>query len=185
MRQTRAAHRYAKSLLLLAIEKDATEEIFADMNLISDAIGDNRELDVLLKSPIVKADKKSTILKQIFSDKVSKISSEFIDILVHKKREGIIEVIADEFEKLYKILNHITVAEVRTTRPLDEEMRGESMNIVQKMDENKIELIEILDPDIIGGFIVKVGDKQVDASVLRKLTEYRKTFSKNPYVADL
>ena len=183
MRQTRAANRYAKSLLLLAIEKKATEEIFADMNVISDTIAANRDLEILLKSPVIKSDKKSVILEQIFSDRVSKISSEFIEILVRKNREGIIEVIADEFEKLYKILNDVTVAEVRTARALDDQLRKEILNIVQKMADNKIELNEIIDPDIIGGFIVKVGDKQVDASVLRKLTEYRKSFSKNSYVA--
>ncbi|NND78129.1 MAG: ATP synthase F1 subunit delta [Flavobacteriales bacterium] len=185
MRQTRVAKRYAKSLLTLATEKNAVEEIHADMHVISDAIADNRELEVLLKSPVVKSDKKSIILKQIFSSKISKVSSEFLEILVRKKREGIIEVIADEFEELYRRLNKITVAEVRTARTLDEETTSEIMNIVQKMAHDTIELKEIIDPDIIGGFIIKVGDKQVDASVLRKLSDYRKTFSKNPYIANL
>ena len=185
MRQTRAAHRYAKSLLLLAIEKNATVEIYSDMNTISDAIADNRELEVLLKSPIVKSDKKSTILRMIFSGKVSKISSEFMEVLVRKKREGIIEVIADEFEKLYKRLNHVTVAEVRSATVLDDDLRLKIKSIAQELADDTIELKEIIDPDIIGGFIVKVGDKQLDASVLRQLADYRKAFSRNPYVADL
>ncbi|MEM7162985.1 MAG: ATP synthase F1 subunit delta [Bacteroidota bacterium] len=184
MRPTRVANRYAKSLLHLAIDKNAQDAVFADMNTISDAIVDSRELDLLLKSPVIKSDKKEDILQQIFDGKVSEISAEFIRILVRKKREGIIEVIADEYENLYKSYKNITVAEVTSASKLDEALRAEIMAVVKKMAKNEVELKEIIDPDIIGGFIVKVGDQQVDASVIRKLTEYRKTFSKNPYIAE-
>ncbi len=184
MRPTRVANRYAKSLLQLAIQKNAIDEVYEDMNTISDAIVDSRDLDLLLKSPIIKSDKKGTILSQIFDGKISKLSTEFMNILVRKKRESILEVVADEFEILYKTHKDITVAEVRTATALDEALRAEIMQVVKKMAPNQVELKEIIDPEIIGGFIIKVGDKQVDASVLRKLTEYRKTFSKNPYVAD-
>ena len=184
MRQTRAANRYAKSLLQLAIDKNMLDEVYGDMNTISDAISESRELDLLLKSPIIKSDKKGKILNEVFNGKLSEISFTFMDILVRKKREGILEVIADEFEMLYKSYNDITVAEVKTATPLNESLRNEIMEVIKKMADNKVELKEHVDPDIIGGFVIKVGDKQVDASVLRKLAEYRKTFSKNPYVAE-
>ena len=184
MRPTRVANRYAKSLLQLAIQKNVIDEVYTDMNTISDAIVDSRELDLLLKSPIIKSDKKGIILNQIFDGKISKLSAEFMNILVRKKREGILEVVADEFEMLYKNHKNITVAEVKTATPLDEALRAEIMEVVKKMAPNQVELKEIIDSEIIGGFIIKVGDQQVDASVLRKLTEYKKTFSKNPYVAD-
>ena len=108
MKNPRVARRYAKSLLQFAIERDQQDGVFEDFNLISDTIENNRELELLLKSPIVKSNQKSEIVNKIFGGKIGEISREFMEIIIRKKREGILEQIANSYENQYKKFKHIT-----------------------------------------------------------------------------
>ena len=110
MRQSRITLRYAKALFGLAIEEDILEQCKKDMQLISDTCNKNRKLSLLLKSPIIKTDKKLSILEEIFLNKISPITTSFVDIITTKKREYLLESIANSFVKLYKEHKNIETA---------------------------------------------------------------------------
>src|ERR1051325_12143905 len=120
MKGTRAAGRYAKSLGDLANEQGSLEKVYADMNLIHKTCEETRDLSLLLKNPIVKTDKKQSILKEIFSGKISKLTEQFILLLTSKRRESLLEDIANSFVEQYKVRKKILTAIITTAQGLDE-----------------------------------------------------------------
>ena len=184
MKETKVASRYAKSLLDLAIEQNSLEEAYADMRLVLNAVEENRDLELLLLSPIVKTDKKLAILDKVFAGQLHKVTAEFLKIITRKKREYLIGDIAQSFVLKYKAHKGILTAEVTTAVPLDDLLRSKVEAIVKKLNHREIELIEKVDPELVGGLVLRVGDKQVDASVSRMINDLKLSFSKNPYIAE-
>lgn len=181
----KAASRYVKSLLGLAEEQGVLDEVHKDMQLIAKTCDNNYDLVVLLQSPIIKHDKKRIILEKIFKGKVNKLTMAIIDIVTRKNREALLPTIAREFHSAYNSFKGIQPASITTTIPLDAELRKEIEKIVKKLSDKKtIELEEKLDKDLIGGFILNVGDKQVDASISSKLKSLKLAFKHNPYVRE-
>jgi F-type H+-transporting ATPase subunit delta len=183
MRETRVASRYAKSLITLAVEKNQLEQVYKDMQLVSEITSGNKELQLLLKSPIVKADKKKAILNKILAGNVSEMTSAFVNIIASKGREYLLMDIAYAFVEQYKKLKGIITAELTTAVQLPEELKKKILALVNPKNQ-PVEVVENINKDIIGGFIVRVDDKQVDASVQRKIAELKQEFNKNPYIAD-
>lgn len=184
MVETRVASRYAKSILDLSLEQGSLEKVYADMQMIYEACKDNNELAVFLKSPVIKTDKKRAVLKQLFGGKVSPITEGFIDLMASKKRENYLQPIASEFIKQYKRHKHILTAVITTASGLDDNLRKQALELVKKSSDSEIELVEKVDKKLIGGFVLTIGDKQVDASILRKLNDLKKGFNENPYVKE-
>ena len=184
MKQPRVAIRYAKSLLQLGIEQNLLEELFRDMSLLKKTCFECKELALLLKSPIVKTDQKLKILEEIFTDKLGKISMMFINIITTKKRESLLAPIARSFISLYKAHKKIESATVTTATPLDEDLKNEVIKFIQKHGEQDVELTEVVDRAIIGGTIIRMGDKQLDASVSSAIFELKQKFNKNLYLQD-
>lgn len=179
------ASRYAKSLIDLSIELKQLEEVNNDMRLIKQVCEQNRELTVLLKSPVVSTEKKSSIIKAIFESKVSKTTLTFLNLITQKRREGDIENIAYAFNEQYKIHKNITTAIITTAITLDEATKTKILGIVKKQAIGEVEIIEKIDKSLIGGFILTVSDKQIDASIKRKLNDLKKNFSDNHFVPEL
>jgi len=156
------------------------------MKLISDTVMQNRDLKLMLDSPIVTGDKKVAVMKAIFADKISDVSQKFIDILVAKHREHLIDDVAFEFTRQFQTLRGVVAAEVVSATALSDTQRTEMLALVKRMGGGaKADLTEKLDKDIIGGFILRVGDQQLDQSVSGRLAKYRQEFSKNHYTAEL
>ena len=179
------ASRYAKSLIDLAVETKQLEEVRKDMQLIKAVCDSNRDFVLLLESPVVKTDKKLAIFKSLFEGKVSKTTSAFLNLIASKRREGYIDDIAREFDEQYKQHKNITTAEVKTAVPLDSKLKKQIMELVKNSVSGEIELIEKVDPSLIGGFVLTINDKQVDQSVKRKLNDLRKTFTGNSYLPNI
>lgn len=184
MKATRLSSRYAKSLLSLVVEQNKLEETLSDMKHIISVCSENKDLSLLLKSPIVKTDKKTSILSEIFSKSVSDVTMSFIQIITSKKREMYLEGIAESFISIYKVHNNIESVTLTTAAPIDENTKSEILSYIKKNGKSDVELTEIIDEDILGGIIVKMGDKQLDASVIRDIKELKKTFNKNLYIKD-
>ncbi|NND94889.1 MAG: ATP synthase F1 subunit delta [Flavobacteriales bacterium] len=185
MKETRVASRYAKSLIELAQDEGKLEMVHDDMALIRKTVDENRELGLLLDSPIIKSDKKQTILHEIFSEKIGEMSHKFIDILVSKNREHLIDDVAEEVEQQYLLIKGVVQAKVISAIPLTGNEREEVLRVVRELDGRKsVQLTELIDDSIIGGFVITVGDKQIDQSVSGRLEKYRQQFSKNQYIAD-
>lgn len=186
MADSRAAFRYVKSLLGLAVERKVLEEVHADMLLFSETVAKSRPLELLLQSPVIKHDQKLEILKRVFHGKVHSLTMAFFEIITRKNREPILVGIAREFHNAYNEYKGIGKATVTTAIPLDAKVRVEFENLVKAYSEKKqIELIERVDPDLIGGFILNVGDRQVDASIKNKIKTLKVKFSENPYIKEL
>ncbi|MEX1241236.1 MAG: ATP synthase F1 subunit delta [Cyclobacteriaceae bacterium] len=186
MADSRAASRYVKSLLDLAVEKKALEEVHRDMLLFSDAVSKSRAFELLLQNPVIRHDKKLEILKKIFGGKVHILTMAFFEIITRKNREPILAGVAREFHNAYNEHKGIGRASLTTAVPLDAKLRGQFEKLVQKYSEKKqIELVEKVDPDLIGGFILNVGDRQVDASIRNKIRILKVQFSQNPYIKEL
>ncbi len=183
MKETKVAIRYAKSILELALSQNVLEELNADMQLIASTYSENKELALLLKSPVVKGDKKQSILTAIFQTKVNALTMSAISLLITKKREYLLGEVAQQFDILYRSFKGIQRAEVTTAIALDEDLKKQ---IIAKMNfTGSVEFIEKVDPSLIGGFIVKVGDKQYDGSVATAIRNLRKNFTNNAFISAL
>lgn len=182
MSSIRVASRYAKSILELAIEKGVLEEVHQDMQLLLTLDESTPELGLMLNSPIVNSDKKLKILKALFPKGSSELTLPFFEIVSKKNRDNVLMEIAKEFHNQYNESKGIQLAIVTTTFPLDEKLRKEFVQIVKEISGLKdVELIEKINPDIIGGFILKVNDRQLDESLNSKLKALRLEFSHNLY----
>lgn len=177
MSEFRVGLRYGKALLGLAKEQGNLEEVKKDMDLLMETCKQSREFVNMLKSPIIKEDIKRNILHKIFKDKVSGISLKFFDIIIRKNRAGYLPAIGDSFLSQYYELKEIDRVTVTTTFPLDEELREKFREILRNTTGHEIMLREKIDKSLIGGYIVRLGDKQVDDSVKSKIRRIAYSFS--------
>ncbi len=177
------AYRYARSLMELARDKGKLDAMQADMKLVESTCAENRELVVLLKSPVVKADAKQRILQAIFGEKVGDITRQYLTILVRKGREELLPDVATAFGELFKADQNIVTAEVHSAVPLDAGARAQVLALAEKQHPGKmIDLQEKVDTSLIGGVSIRIGDEQYDGTVKRRLADLRLEFSKNPYI---
>jgi len=175
MSAQRLAIRYAQSLHDLSLEKGKHDTIHGDMKLLLQTTNESRELSLMLKSPIVRIDKKARVLHQIFDDKVDDITVKFIDIIINKGREDHFVNIAKSFIDLYNQHNKITPVKVTTAVEVNDDthQRIEQALINQTYIE-RVEMSTQVKEDIIGGFVLHFDDKLYDASIAHKLNEVKK-----------
>ena len=179
------AARYVKSLLGLAVEKGALDQVHADMQLFTKVCEENRDFLLMLRSPVIKHGDKNDVLKKLFQGKVNALSLAIFDIITRKNREPLLPEIAATFHHAYNVYNGIGEATVTTAVSMDKELRNEIEAIAKKIsDKKQLELHEKVDPEMIGGFVLKVGDQQVDASLKNKLNALKVKLSNNPYVKE-
>jgi len=185
MSHTRVASRYVKALLSLAIEQNAVDAVHGNMQLFDKICHTNREFSNMLQSPIIRHDVKKRVLEAVFQGKVNPLTMAIIRILTKKNREPLLPAIAQEFHNAYNEFKGIEKATVTTTLAVDAQLKGEIETIVKKLSQRKlVELVEKINPELIGGFILNVGDRQIDASVKSKLKSLKVKFSENPYVKE-
>ena len=178
MSVTRIASRYAKSLLDLAKEQGKLEAVVEDIKTFNGAT-QNRDLFLLLKSPIVNGSKKLDIFKAIFDGKLDKLTMAFMDIVIKKGREAYLPEIATEFMQQYKTLNKVSTVTLTTAQPISdtalESIKAKLLG--SDITDESVEIETAVDESLIGGFVVQVGDKLVDASVAHKLREMAKVIA--------
>lgn len=182
MKDARVASRYAKSLLDLAIEKGILDEVHQDMIKFGEVCRQNNDFVLMLKNPIINHAKKKAILYALFKDKVTPATLTIFDIITRKNREEFLPDIAEAFEEMYRKQKGISRVTVTTTFPLADDLRKKFKQAVAEQTGNQIDLIEKVDPSLIGGFILKIGDKQMDNSVSSKLKSLMFDFSDDSYI---
>lgn len=183
MRNPRLASRYAKSLLDFAVEQNALEEVLKDMQLVEQTCKESRELTVVLRSPVIPSEKKVSIIKAIFGDRIGKISIGFIELLIKKGREFFLPEMATAFITQYKVYKNIHVVRLTTAVEIDEQLKKDiEAKVKASLVEGSIDLETRVKEDLIGGFVLEVGDKLFDASILRDLNDIKKQFIKNEYI---
>ncbi len=174
-----ASRRYAKSLISYSIEKSALDVVYKDMQLINATISENKDFQDLLKSPIVKPEKKNTILSMIFNGKIDSITSDFLKLVVEKNRVDILKDISGSFVSEYKAHKNISMVEVSSAVKLDEIQKNKILAIAAKQGATNAEVVEKIDASLIGGFVLKMGDKQIDASIQNQLNNLKQELIKN------
>ncbi len=173
---TRAAIRYAKAILEVAQSKNVANEVSADMNQIETTIANNLELNTFIQNPTITSDVKDAVLREVFAGSNDTTFSLF-QLLTENKRFEILAVIALEYQKLMDELNNVEVAEVTTALPLDTAMEAKVLEKIKEFTTKTITIKNIVDETIIGGFILRIGDKQFNASVANRLKVLKRELS--------
>ncbi|WP_019670927.1 ATP synthase F1 subunit delta [Eudoraea adriatica] len=176
MNESRAALRYAKATLNLAVEQKATDAIDRDMRSIVQTISDSNELKEMLASPILEGSSKKEVLLTLFKN-FNEITKEVFSLLVSKKRIDLLYEVASKYIALNDDLKGENVALVTTAVPLTPSLEKKILSQIGKITKNKITLENQIDESIIGGFILRIGDLQYNASISNKLNSLKREFT--------
>lgn len=178
MSENKAASRYAKSLIDLATEQNSLEAIKNDMVLIEQVISQNIELETILQNPVITLDKKFAILDGIFGKNVSAITKSYLKLVVSKGRSAILFDTTKAFIRQYNEIKGIVTAEVTSAIALTDANKEEIIAVVKReIGAKEVTIKEKVNEKLIGGFILKVGDKQFDASIAGSLHKLKQELS--------
>jgi len=174
---SRAAVRYANAILDLAKDNGSVEAVLNEMKSITATLEGSKDLRNALRSPVVKEEDKRNILREIFSD-TSKETIGLIDVLVDNKRADMIGGVAKSFITQYNKSQNIEAATVTTAVPLTPELEAKVLAKVTALTGSKnVTLTNVIDESIIGGFVLRVGDMQYNASIASQLGKLKREFS--------
>jgi len=173
---SRAAIRYAKAILETAVSSGKATQVNDDMKTIIAAVASSPELNDFLSSPIITSDVKKNVLMEVFASVQSETNSLF-RLLQENKRFEILTAIASQFNILFDEMNGVEIAKVTTAFPMNAELESQVLAKVATISDKKITIQNIVDPSIIGGFILRLGDKQYNASVANRLLEFKRELS--------
>jgi F-type H+-transporting ATPase subunit delta len=183
MPNPRLAARYAKSLIDLANETNQLETVYKDMLYLQALCKESRDFLALMRSPVVKADKKVAIVLAVTKGKISELTDAFNRLMITKGRESYLPEISSAFVDQYKHQKGIHTVKLTTAVPVTEELKNQIISQVQKQTSmDKIDLKTTVNEDIIGGFVLEVGDTLVDASILYDLNKIKSQFMNNDFI---
>jgi len=186
MQNPRLASRYAKSLIDIAQEQNNLDATLNDVKLLDAISKESRDFTNMLRSPIIKADKKQDILNAVMGNRLSPLTNAFIKLLVTKGRETNLPEIANAFIQQYKELKNIKTVKLTTATPMSDNVKNAILDkITLSLANSAVELKEAIDPSLIGGFVLEMDDKLFDASIRRDLNDVKSQFMKNIYVSDI
>ena len=172
MKSTKSAIRYAKAILELSSETNAVDQVAADMERIVEAGNDTGDFQVFLNSPVIKTDKKISILKVLFSE-FTELTMSFIELITKNKREYLLTEIASAFVSLLKKQNGIVPISVTSAVKLEKQTLNQILEKLKSHVDGEFEVTEEVDPALIGGFVVRMEDKQIDASIASQLNRMK------------
>jgi F-type H+-transporting ATPase subunit delta len=183
MPNPRLATRYAKALIDLAIEKGQLEEVYADMQWLQSVCKTNRDFVNVLRSPVIKGDVKKKIIQAVTSGRINEITNAFIRLMITKGRESNLPEVSSAFIDAYKKKKNIHTIKLTTAAPASEATKNAIVAQIKKSAgfEN-VELEENVNADLIGGFVLQIGDKLVDASIAYDLRAIAKQFENNDFI---
>lgn len=177
MKGTKAASRYAKALLELAIEQNKLDKIAADMAYLAKVNHDEKDFAVLLNSPVVKADKKIAIFNELFGQ-FDELTTKFIDLIAKNRRESLLAEIAHSFEAQVKEYKGIVPVTLISATALDNATKDAIIAKVKGSVNGQPEITEVIDDELIGGFIVRMGDRQIDASIASQFNNLKQRLTR-------
>ncbi len=186
MNNPRLARRYAKSLIDLAMELKQLNEVHDDMLLLNSICKKSREFIVMLKSPIITGYKKYKIIQSLTSGKISTTTQTFIGLLSSKNRESNMPEIISSFILQFNEIKGIHKLTLTTAVPVSDEIKKSFIEKIEASPSiNSVELVSIVDEKIIGGFVLEIDGRLIDASIQRDLNDVKKQFQDNEYIHKL
>ncbi len=177
MIESRAAHRYAKAILDLAREQGKIDEYVEDFQTLEYAIEESRELQLLLDRPTVPAETKGTLLRALFEGKVSDGTLRFLQLMATKGRSNLVRGTVQSFNRQLAVERGIETAVIRSAQELEPGLRGAIEAKLSSITGSRIDAVYSVDPELIGGFTARVGDRMIDASVRHQLERLHETLS--------
>ena len=184
MKGNRAALRYAKAVLSLAQDKNLAKEVNDDMVLINETMDKSSDLRTFLKSPVTKNSIKKSALLEIFKT-VNPMTVQLFEVLLENNRIDILWLVTNNYRELFNELNGVQKAIVTTAVPLSPALEMKVQRKVKELTGNEAEIKNVIDPSIIGGFILRVGDIQYNGSVDAQLKTLNREFKNNTYVSKI
>jgi len=178
MSGTRAAIRYAKAVLALAQDQNTAEAVNNDMSLVANTIEGSKELKDVLYSPVISTDVKKSALLAIFPN-VSKNTTDLFNTLITNNRIDILGAVASKYVVLYNASIGKEEAVVTTAVPLSGDLEAKVLAKVKELTGKAVTLTNHIDETILGGFILRVGDLQYNASIANQLNKLKKEFTLN------
>lgn len=178
MAGARAAIRYAKAVLSLASDEKTAEVVNTEMKLIVNTISQSKDLSDVLKSPVVSSSIKKSILLEVFKNS-SKSILNLIDTLISNNRIDILSDVAHKYNQLFDESKGIEVATVTTAVALTDDLKAKVLAKAKELTGKDIEVENVIDESIIGGFILRIGDIQYNASITNQLSRLKKEFILN------
>jgi len=169
MNNSLVAERYAMALLELSIDKGLEDAVYQDNLLIAGICKHSRDFSLFLKSPIIGSDKKKNIIREIFGNKVHPVTLAYLLILVRKKREPFIPLIAKKLIDFYKNYKNILTVQFKSPVLPDPDVRKHVVDLMSTFTKKEIDLNPETDESLIGGFVLSWEDKQYDASIRREI----------------
>ena len=181
MRIKLLSKRYAKALFDLAEEMKIIDKVDEDLNLVGKVFSENRELRVIIVNPVIDAYKKNIILTKVFESNIQKLTMKFLQLITNKGREQYIPHICEAFDTIYLEYKNILPVSITTAQKADNKVKTDITKKLKEATSMNIELTEIVNENIIGGFVVDFQDYQYDASIINQLNKLKKGFSENLY----
>jgi len=182
----RLAERYAKSLIDLAKETNQLNEVNEDMKFLQNICKNNRDFVAILDSPIIPEDKKNKIIESVTKDKLSELTAKFMKLLAFKNREASLPEIVSSYIEQYNVIKGIHKVKLTTATEISENLKNTFIDKIKAANNiSTIELESIVDEKLVGGFVLEMDGKLVDASVLRDLKDVRKQFQDNEWIHKL
>ncbi|WP_372754753.1 ATP synthase F1 subunit delta [Mariniflexile sp.] len=178
MAGARAAIRYAKAVLSLASDRKTAEVVNADMKLIVSTLAQSKDLSDTLQSPVMGTSVKKAVLLEVFKN-ADKTTLSLIDTLATNNRIAIIGDVASKYTKLFDESKGIQVATVTTAIALTDALKQQVLAKAKELTGNDIEVKSIVDESILGGFILRIGDIQYNASIANQFSKLKKEFTLN------
>jgi F-type H+-transporting ATPase subunit delta len=173
----RIARRYAEAVIELAEDQKQGERLAGDLELIQKAMIESLELQSFLKSPVISKEKKRTALSALFKAKVGTLAFDFLNLLVEKGREDVLDSILVEYFKMRDEQLGIMKLELRAAVDLSSDQQKIIAKRFEGMTRKKIRIVFSVDKQLKAGFVARVGDTVYDGSVSRQLELLRNRFS--------
>lgn len=179
---TKAARRYTTALYEVSEEKGKLQEVAGDIEKSLALINSNKDLELFFHSPIVSKSKKLALTNEIFGGNVSQLTMDFMILLVNRRREALLKGIFEDFINLKKEKDGIVDVEIRTSIPLNDEEKQKMKKKIDTFTKLKSNLNFVIDDSIIGGFVAKINDTILDASIRRQLDRLKEKFKHGDFI---
>ncbi len=177
------ARRYALALYQEGQEKGVADRIDEDMEALRETIEASSELVALLRSPVVPSQKKSAVLTRLFEGKVDDLTIRFINLLVGKGRESLLHATVTAYSELKDERLGIVEAHVRTAKPLGFDEAEALRKALEARSGKKVRMKLDVEPSLVGGLVVRIGDKVFDRSVSHQLKVLSAQFQERAFLS--
>ena len=173
MKESRAAIRYAKAIFSLAKESDMSSRVYEDMLFYIDLSSNENSFSEMLANSVINTKSKHDIILSL-NNNTSALSKNLIGLLISNKRLSILVDVCNAYKSLYEKANNMTKAIVVTALPITDNIREAALLKINSISSKKVEINNIIDKNILGGFILRYDGKEYNASLSNKLQKIKK-----------